>query len=362
MATEKTEPALVIPSANLVRGKRYVVSLMIATVALAALYIGLHFAFPASETGVLGSDLVTLDEVGHATVGSEADINWHVGSEAAAPHLKSLEERNTRIDELAASLPDDLGNIASVINRARGGEVPVNCRYFSLSEKLLPYSDAGAAVKEEPQDVGDFGLILPTLIDNVEQARSDVYPKLTDEDKAQFSSLLKKLRQLQSLRLAQEVSIDNLKTPYGYTLFWMNPFGLITESVFWTLFGLFTTLIFVICDKLRENKYSVEEEWPCHAKFIHAPVLTVVIVMMIWNGIMDSMEPSTRTWSIPLLGFLIGINCRKAMRIVSNLSENILDSIAERVSKRMNPSSQPGAGGASSATTQPPAPITGTGK
>jgi hypothetical protein len=361
MAMEKTEPALVIPSANLVRGKRFVVSLMIATVALAGLYIGLHFAYPASETGVTGRSLVTLDEVGHATVGSEADINWHVGSEAASPHLKSLEERNNRIDEQAASLPDDLGNIASVINRARGGEVPVNCRYFSLSEKLVPYPGVASSVKEEPQEVGDFALILPTLIDNVEQARSDVYPKLTDEDKAQFSTLLKKLRQLQSLRLAQEVSIDNLKTPYGYTLFWMNPFGLIAESVFWTLFGLLTTLIFIICDKLRNNEYSVEEEWPCHAKFIHAPVLTVVIVMMIWNGIMDSMEPSTRTWSIPLLGFLIGVNCRKAMRIVSNLSENVLDRVAEWVSKKVTPASQPGTGGAASAT-QPPAPGAGTGK
>jgi hypothetical protein len=258
MATEKTEPALVIPSANLVRGKRFVVSLMIATVALAALYIGLHFAYPASETGVNGRNLVTLDEVGHATVGSEADINWHVGSEAAAPHLKSLEERNARIDELAAPLPDDLGNIASVINRARGGEVPVNCRYFSLSDKLVPYPGVTASTKEEPREVGDSALILPTLIDNVEQTRSDVYPKLTDEDKAQFSLLLKKLRQLQSLRMAQEVSIDNLKTPYGYTLFWMNPFGLIMESIFWTFFGLLTTLIFIICDKLRDNKYGAD--------------------------------------------------------------------------------------------------------
>jgi hypothetical protein len=106
----------------------------------------------------------------------------------------------------------------------------------------------------------------------------------------------------------------------------------------------------------------VEEEWPCHAKFIHAPVLTVVIVMMVWNGIMDSMEPSTRTWSIPLLGFLIGINCRKAMRIVSNLSENVLGRVEEWVSKKVSPASQPGTGGVSSATTQPPAPIAGTGK
>jgi hypothetical protein len=310
--------------------------------------------------------------VGHATVGSEEDINWHVGSTTAAPHLKAMEERNARIDELAASLPDDLGNIASVINRVRGGEIPVNCRYFTLSEKLLPYPVAVASAKEEPQEVGDFGLILTTLIDNVEQARSDVYSKLTDEDKAQFSTLLKKLRQLQSLRLAQEVSVDNLRTPYGYTLFWMNPSGLIAESVFWTLFGLLTTLIFVICDKLRNNEYSVEEEWPCHAKFIHAPILTVVIVMMVWNGIMDSMEPSTRTWSIPLLGFLIGVNCRKTMRIVSNLSENVLDRIADWVSKKVNPPTGTGGGGAdpvkttqssgTGATPQPPAPIAATGK
>ena len=320
----------------------YLLGISILMVVLVAAYIDAHFLWPASTTARDPYELVHLDELGHATVMSVTDINWTVGASEAKPHLDEIDKQNGLVDKLREALPEQLSSVCTIF--ASSG---VNCdtlrTVICTNQNITPCNPAEMQhASIEKADPG--AIVLPVLIGNIEYLRlrynarpgtntapvSAVNPTAEEANKT-LSETLTSLHKLQDLRNKQKQHIMALKTPYGYTLFWMNPFGLFAEALFWSLFGLISSLIYNMSEYMRKDTFDAKEEYVCSAKFFYAPIVTIVFVMMIWNGVIDGVEPSTRTWSIPLLGFLIGMNCRKAIEVVDGVSELVLRTFTKKI-------------------------------
>jgi hypothetical protein len=311
-------------------GLRTVLRIKITLVVLLLIYAALHYFLPDfSSTKKSGRDFVRVDRFGFASVKSQTDIDWYLGADNSEAHLQELKSNNDKINILRYKLllnTRDLLNIAHRLSNDNNTvitENPLsNLRLYSTGDDLISYEQAASSGDPSHETVSQEGNVLPTLARNVEKLWK--HTALTKEESQTVGDTLFSIRQLIDLRKAQFDTLDDMKTPDGYIIFWMSPWGMIAESVFWTLFGVIASLLYNTCYYIKKGIYNERENPIIWAKFFYAPIVTVVFILMIWIELIGGIEPSTRIWSIPLLGFLIGMNCRKAIDATDNISANIL--------------------------------------
>jgi hypothetical protein len=302
-------------------GKWTVFWLKVILVLIAGGYICLHCFTEPFGPERNGADLVILDAYGTATVKSKSDLEWYVGSKDSEPIVTSLNTGNGRIANLKNQLRDSLREVVLIAYSLSTEQNPINgtknaFTTFDYSKFLPPPEDS---VYPDP--------FQPLNNNLVKLCNSG----LSKENMVKVGECIQVIGELKQERTLQKALVDSLKTPYAFSLFWMSNFGIIVEAMVWTIFGLITSLLYVLCWKLRHNSYQRNQGPIIWAKFFYAPIVTVVFIMIAWIEIAGNLEPQTRIWSIPLLGFLLGMNCRKAVDITDNFSESILQGFQKKM-------------------------------
>lgn len=328
-------------------GLRTVLRIKITLVILLLIYAVLHFVLPDfSATEKSGRDFVRVDRFGSAIVKSQTDINWYIGSDNSAAHLLELKSNNDKINILRYKLLLNTRDLLNIAHRLSGSgnvaaiEEPLsNLRLFSTGDDLISYEQASGPETAFPGTVTKTETMLPTLARNLEKLWK--HPSLTKAESEIVGDALFSIRQLVDLRKAQYDTLDDMKTPDGYVMFWMSPWGMVAESVFWTLFGVIASLLYNISYYIKLGIYNPNENPIIWAKFFYAPIVTVVFILMIWIELIGGIEPSTRIWSIPLLGFLIGMNCRKAIDVTDNISSSVLHRFQRTAEEKNNTLAKP---------------------
>ena len=270
-------------------------------VVCAFLYVLLHIWIPAESTNLDPSRLVHLDAYGRATTVSAEDMDWYVGQAKSVPLLTQLNERNRNIDVLAGSLRQQLPDLATQFTENAAGPVrrSINQGYFLIAADRLATFRAGLA----PGTLAGGGDRL-------------------------FNQLDETLRELSELKLAQTETISLLSPPEKYRLFWANPAGILFEVIAWSLFGLFASLIYHSARFASTGRFKQGETFVGWSKLFYTPIVAVVLVLAVTQGILHVAAVESRGWMIPLFGFLAGFNSRKAAAVVDSLSDSILGRMA----------------------------------
>ena len=269
-------------------------------VAMAA-YILAHWWYPARLTLKDPRRLVQMDEFGRTSVISAEDIDWNVGKEKALPLMTEMEQRSQRIHSEVSALQEGL---------------------VGLRERFDPVHREGVFGISDQIGNGHFTDALRLL----SGLREDLAPGTIGADGFRIIANVEAvLTKLEGLKREQLVALDNLRTPDRYVVFWFRPNLLLIEVAAWSLFGVMTSLLFHSGEFQRKKEFAPAERWVAYTKLLYTPLITVVLVLALWAGIIRIGGPESRVWLTPLLSFLVGFNARKAADLVDAISQWVLN-------------------------------------
>ena len=260
----------------------------------ALVYILLHYFVPAKKTFPCPNQLIYIDQLGLATVISAEDMDWYIGADKSVPLLTQMDTRNTEIQTRLGSLRQQLQDLSTQFSEETAGPIrdAVDAGQFDQAVRLVSDDYAGTAPGSLAGGSGQ-------VINQVEET----------------------LHELSDLKRQQRESLPPFVPPQKFILFWFNPWGIIFEVIFWSLFGLFASLLFHSARYARKGKFKESETAVGWTKLFYTPIVAVVLVLAIADGLLHVSSAGTRIWMIPLFGFLAGLNSRKAARVVDALSD-----------------------------------------
>lgn len=278
-------------------------------------YSLLHFLKPAAGTFPTPDKLIHIDPFGRATVISAEDLDWYVGSDKSVPLLTQMNERNKNIEARLGNLHQQLQDFASQFSEEVAGPVR------NAAEQGL-FSNA----------VHEVTLRYATLAPDSLANGSDLIVNQTEQT----------LRELAELQRAQQETLTLFCEPEKFKLFWVDPWGVLFEVAAWSLFGLFSSLLYHSARYARKGKFKVTETAVGWTKIFYTPVVAIVLSLAIADGLLHVSPTGTRIWMIPLLGFLAGFSARKAAKVVDGLAEWALGRMARSLQGNDDNSTSPG--------------------
>ncbi len=259
------------------------------------------------------TNAVLLDGAGRVIAVSDTDLRWAVGKDAAVTIETGLAERTKRINDLRDRMVDE----ALLEFRVKlSGGVGANQGMKDLMTEL-----------EKSADTNNFRAAAAQFTRLIE-GWSDVTRKKVG-DTAIFE-LNYGLEQLAQLKQNQVDAVANLYPPRMHQIFWTSPVGALTEAVLWSFIGTLLNLIVNVSQARSRGKYRSDEQWVSWSKLIYGPVLSFVLILAIYFGIVNA-GTEIRFWLLPLLGFLFGYNTRKVAMVIDSLSEKLLGTVAKSV-------------------------------
>lgn len=281
-------------------GGRMIFGLMALLIALAVIYVLAHQIRKPISTVAEPKTLVEMDAWGRASIKSADDIEWNVGKEKAVPLLTLMEQRSQRIQAVVNKLQDSL---------------------VELREQFGPMRQGGVSHITDAVRAGNF----TNALTSVTALRHELSPStLGVQGSVLVARLETLLSDLTELKLEQQQARENLRTPDRYVVFWMTPRLVLVEVVWWSLFGLLTSLLFDLSWFQERKKYEPARRWVIYAKLVYTPFIGLALVLGLWAGLIKMGGPESRVWLMPLLSFLIGFNVFKAANVVDALSDWVL--------------------------------------
>ena len=259
---------------------------------------------------------VLLDQAGRIVSLSETDLRWYLGRDQASALIASLRDRGKRIDDLE----DRIVGQALLEFRVR------------FSEGIgLPNEAGNQMIQLSNHTLSNNYTLAATTFTGIVQGWSDETRKRVGE-KAIFE-LDYGLVQLARLQREQvdSVRLANLQPPRMHQIVWSSPLGAIFEAVTWSIIGTVVNLLVNLSHCRARGTFRREELWVCGSKLLYGPVLSFVLILSIYFGVLNA-GTEMRFWLLPLLGFLFGYNTRKLAHLIDNLSESLLGKFGKSAS------------------------------
>lgn len=283
------------------RGRQFVSTTSWFLILVVVTYLWAHAQWSPESTVKKPESLVHLDGWGRASIISADDIEWNVGEEKALPLMAVMQERTKRIETQLTKLQELTGALSDRVAGARA-------RGLAEIHLLIARGDK------------------TNTFEKIEKIRTELAPStLGVQGVAAVERIQALLADLERLHLEQTLDHSRLRTPDRYVVFWMTPALTLVEVACWALFGVFTSVLYHASQYLSQNKFSPSEEIVATSKLLYAPMISVVMVLSLWGGIITFSGPTSRVWVTPVLAFLFGFNARKAADAVDAISHKILD-------------------------------------
>jgi hypothetical protein len=107
--------------------------------------------------------------------------------------------------------------------------------------------------------------------------------------------------------------------------FWLHGEGKYLEVIFWSIFGVLTSLLYFASEAMRLNKFRVEETSVYLAKVFYAPFIAIIIVFS-FKILTAAGDMSLDDSSIELLifSFVVGFFSGRAIDLLNKIKEIIL--------------------------------------
>jgi len=289
-------------------------TLVLLLITSAALYIAAHMYWPPKKTLWCPNKLVQLDDAGRVCHISETDIRWYLGRDETTALAASMKQRSEEIDQLEDK----------IVRQA-------------LLEFQVRFSGAGDLSSDARSQITNFAAA--ARAGNFSEAADQFNQILSGWTEAtrQFAGennifdLNYGLEELARLKDQQTHSLkDILQPPAVHQIFWMNPALSLLECVWWAFFGTIVNLLVNISQARADGRFSPDEKWICLSKLVYGPILSSVLIMAIYFGMLN---PGTevRFWFLPLAGFLFGYHTRKTAVLIDKLGTKLLGNVNKSI-------------------------------
>lgn len=343
-------------------GSFFLILLWIFLVVLAAGDFAAHTLFRIDKLALppKAQDLIKLDRFGRVTYLDEIDLRWYIGDAETSRIATLLRSNSDTIDKSTrgevrqallefqikfegpqadTSLHEDQDTATnSAAARWRDAHSPgpagqgrppepddCPCSHAHLvGADLSPHVANLQAVRTEFEE----GRFFSAATDLRKVVQSWSPETQTTAGEASLFTLIYQLEQLSSLQDWQCSLVASAKIPEIDTVFWARPRGALLEAVIWSSMGTLVNLILNISRARSRGRYRASEVWISVSKIVYGPVLSLVLVLFIYFGIVKA-SVDVRFWLLPLLGFLFGYNTHKTAVTVDRLSEKLFGDIAK---------------------------------
>jgi hypothetical protein len=272
-----------------------------------SLYLALHLKWRPGCTLWAPGELLELDEAGRVIRLSEDDLRWYLGRERTSALAAVLNDRTHLINDLESR----------VVRQ-------------SLMEFEIRFNSAGDLSREGRDKIKAFGeaarsgkfACAATLFTGIVGGWTDEIRQRVGE-KAIFD-LNYGLEELARLKQQQvETKGRILQPPLIHQIFWTRPVGALWEAIFWSFFGTLVNLLLNISQARANGRFRAEEKWISVSKLIYGPILSTVLILSIYFGVLD-VGTEIRFWFLPLAGFLFGYHTRKTATVLDTLGTKLL--------------------------------------
>jgi hypothetical protein len=293
------------------RGVGFLAILWGAIIVVLLLYIVAHVHFFANERMPLSaSEIITLDAYGRVESILDDDLRWYIGKDQAT------------------ALEAVMKNTSNRINQAIEGEVKQAMLEFEFKYGRSFYDpDLGRSPScgvtfddiRKSFDAGDCAAAAKSLRIYIRCWTTDTKQQAGE---ASLLNLMYDMEQLADMKQSQVDAVNSITVPFKQRIFWVRPRGALAEGIVWSYFGTLTNLIVNLSHYIARRRYESDQKWISYSKLIYGPILSSVLVLWIYFGVIDAgME--VRFWLIPLLGFLFGYNTKKTAHLIDTLSDKI---------------------------------------
>ncbi|MEW6156931.1 MAG: hypothetical protein AB1813_05825 [Verrucomicrobiota bacterium] len=253
------------------------------------------------------TNAVTLDRAGRVVSLINEDLRWYVGKDQAALIAAALIDRTRRIDDLEDRIVRQ-ALLEFKVKFSAGFGLPLAAR-----DQLNRLGDHAQS--------NDFRAASSLLTEIVQGWSDETRKKVGEQAIFELNYGLEELARLQK---AQVASLGvNLQPPRMHQIFWSSPVGALLEAIVWSIIGTLVNLILNVSQAHSRGKFRPDEIWVSRSKLIYGPVLSFVLILAIYFGILNA-GTEMRFWLLPLLGFVFGYNTRKLAMLIDRLSEKLL--------------------------------------
>jgi len=105
------------------------------------------------------------------------------------------------------------------------------------------------------------------------------------------------------------------------------------EVFLFALFGVLTNLLVNAAEFLRKKEFDSAERWVAYTKLVYGPSLAVILVFAITQGWFDLGDYQTRSFTLPLLGFIFGYATRRTVTLFDRLTTKILGAASDSIKR-----------------------------
>ncbi len=106
--------------------------------------------------------------------------------------------------------------------------------------------------------------------------------------------------------------------------FWLTGYFTFIEIVFWSLFGVLSSLLFHGTEAIRKREFKREEQSVHWAKLMYSPIVTIVVILgieILSQG--SDLNLDGLSYSLIVLSFILGFFSRKSIDLLARLKDII---------------------------------------
>lgn len=259
-------------------------------------------------------ELIKLDKYGRVEFILDDDLRWYIGKDSAAGVEAVIRSTSSRINQA----------VEGVVKQAL---LEFEIKFGSFFDDAdhpdsTPDGSTFDAIRR-PFDAGDCRTAAKNLRRCIRDWTADTRRQIGE---ASLFNLMYQLEQLADLKQSQLAAVDSARIPYKQRIFWVRPGGALAEGIFWSIFGTLTNLILNISHYVARGLYKRDEKYISFSKLAYGPVLSCVLILWIYFGIIDA-GVEVRFWLIPLLSFFFGYNTKKTAFLVDTLSDKVFKAV-----------------------------------
>ena len=293
-----------------------------------------------------------------AQLASELSVISRTLSDNASPPEGSLP---AKLD----SLQEQIASFAQALNQADNSVTAIEATIQSRGNAITQQSQWGSqstldsintnlatlktALDNQPKAAEATPAVVVSAINTLGAIEADTIPRLTPYAawKHFLANLTKSTRnslsgsaanniaaalsQWESLRNAQIIDLSTIRPPEKLNLFHTDRLGLLLEVLIWSLFGVLTNLCLNTAEAVRRGRFHPVERYVGMTKLVYGPIMSLILCLAVINGMIDFGGYAVRSWSLPLIAFLMGYATRRTASLIERLAERILGAASKSI-------------------------------
>lgn len=310
------------------RGQRFVTFLIGLLLATIASYVTLKVIFPPSEHAPKVEDYAQLGPRGRLTITDPMTLNWVTSGDHTDALLARMKERATDVEK----------SIQGTIEGVR----KLDARPVLASNQQLSVTGPSARLVTNHLGYRRLEIIDAISAGQLKRAKEewDAFQSASAKSgslvlkslSAEVVSVTTGLNRVENLLREQRADYQSLGPPAASSnKFWTSCWLSMLEVLYFSFCGVLANLLVNSAQFLSAGNFRPSERWVAYTKLCYGPILSLVLVLAVMFGWIDFGSYQARSFTLPLLAFILGYFSRRVVLLFDRLGSRVLGQAEESI-------------------------------